>query len=60
MGGGIELTEMWGMSAPLILKRSGFELLEGTAELVGTGSTFGTTTDAIKALHDVIDMLSAH
>lgn len=43
-----------------LFNRGVLELLEGTAELVGTGSTFGTTTDAIKALHDVIDMLSAH
>jgi len=58
LGGGIELTEMWGMSAPLILKRSGFELLEGTAELVGTRGALGAASDAIELMDDIVDALT--
>lgn len=36
------------------------ELLQCTAELVGTRCAFSATANAVKLANDIIDMLSAH
>lgn len=36
------------------------QLFQGAAELVGTGGALGATADAVKTLHDVVNMLAAN
>ena len=43
-----------------LIQGSSFELLERTAELVGTGCGFIATTDAVEAGDDIVDLLTTH